>query len=69
MKYSTIVLAWILVANMIFGRANIVAAEAIDKPPRVEVDGNIKWVYDYTEGQLLSHASGKPMFVVFRCER
>jgi hypothetical protein len=45
------------------------AIRAIDKPPHVEVDGNIKWVYDYDEGQLLSQASGKPMFVVFRCER
>ncbi len=45
------------------------AAQAIEKPPRVDVDGKISWVYDYAEGQLLSQASGKPMFVVFRCER
>ena len=45
------------------------ASSAIDKPPRVEVDGNIKWVYDYDEAKLRSQASGKPMFVVFRCER
>ncbi len=45
------------------------ASSAIDKPPTVEVDGNIKWVYDYDEAKLRSQASGKPMFVVFRCER
>lgn len=45
------------------------ASSAIEKPPAVDVDGNIKWVYDYDEGKLRSLASGKPMFVVFRCER
>ena len=37
-------------------------------PPQ-EVDGLIQWVYDYAEGQRLARAAGKPLFVVFRCER
>ena len=32
-------------------------------------DGNINWVYDYEEGKRRSQVTGKPMFVVFRCER
>jgi hypothetical protein len=56
----------IVVAALLLGPT---ASSAIEKPPAVEVDGNIKWVYDYDEAKLLSQASGKPMFVVFRCER
>jgi hypothetical protein len=55
-----------VVATALFWPAT---SSAIEKPPAVDVDGNIKWVYDYDEGKLLSLASGKPMFVVFRCER
>ena len=40
-----------------------------DKPEPQPVDGRIKWVYDYEEGQRLSRQTGKPMFVVIRCER
>ena len=42
---------------------------AVDAPKPTPVDGKIKWVYDYKEGQRLSKETGKPMFVVFRCER
>ena len=42
---------------------------AIEKPPMQKIDGKIDWVYSYEEGKRLSKASGKPMFVVFRCER
>lgn len=45
------------------------SAEAIEKPDVEPVEGRIKWVYDYDEGKRLSRTSGKPMFVVFRCER
>jgi hypothetical protein len=37
-------------------------------PPQ-PVDGDISWVYNYAEGQRLARESGKPLFVVFRCER
>ena len=33
------------------------------------VPGKIAWVYNYAEGQQLARETGKPMFVVFRCER
>ena len=41
----------------------------IEKPADTPVDGNIEWVFDYDQAKLLAHSSGKPMFVVFRCER
>jgi hypothetical protein len=37
-------------------------------PPR-PVGGKITWVYDYHEGKEAARRAGKPMFVVFRCER
>jgi hypothetical protein len=47
-----------------FGRAP--GADAI--PPQ-RVDGKVEWVYNYGDGRRLARASGKPLFVVFRCER
>jgi len=41
-------------------------AAAIEPTP---VTGKIKWVYSYAEGQKLARETGKPLFVVFRCER
>ena len=35
----------------------------------VPVTGKVEWVYDYAEGKELARSNGKPMFVVFRCER
>lgn len=42
---------------------------AQEKPKPQKVGGTIEWVYDYEEGKRLSATTGKPMFVVFRCER
>lgn len=39
------------------------------KPEPQKVSGRIDWVYDYEQGKLLSESTGKPMFVVIRCER
>ncbi|MCH7725637.1 MAG: hypothetical protein IH991_04025 [Planctomycetes bacterium] len=44
-------------------------ASAVEKPKPLPIDGKIKWVFDYEQGKRLSRATGKPMFVVFRCER
>lgn len=33
------------------------------------VSGKIDWIYDYEDGQAAARKTGKPMFVVFRCER
>lgn len=46
-----------------------VPAAGGDKVPPQPVSGKIKWVYDYAEGKEAARRSGKPMFVVFRCER
>jgi len=35
----------------------------------IAVTGTIPWVYSYAEGQQLARETGKPMLVVFRCER
>ena len=37
--------------------------------PAVEVSGKVRWVYDYEQGKQLARQNGKPLFVVFRCER
>ena len=44
-------------------------AEKLEVPAPTPVSGKISWVYDYEEGKQLSKETGKPMFVVFRCER
>ena len=33
------------------------------------VDSKIPWVYSYEEGKKVGQRTGKPLFVVFRCER
>lgn len=35
----------------------------------IAVTGTIPWVYSYAEGQKIARQTGKPMLVVFRCER
>jgi hypothetical protein len=37
--------------------------------PSIPVTGKIQWVLSYSEGQKLARETGKPLFVVFRCER
>jgi hypothetical protein len=44
----------------------LVGAAEIEPVP---VSGKVKWIYDYAEGKELARSNGKPMFVVFRCER
>jgi hypothetical protein len=44
------------------------AVQRDDVPPK-PVDGSIEWVYSYEDGKRKARDSGKPMFVVFRCER
>jgi hypothetical protein len=57
---------YIAIASLFLCTSSITAAE---KPEAVPVLGKIKWVYSYEEGKRLSSQTGKPMFVVFRCER
>lgn len=44
-------------------------ASGQEKPESTPVDGKIEWVFDYEEGKKLSEETGKPIFLVFRCER
>jgi len=53
---------------MTVAAAMSLAVEAADVPA-VEVSGKIRWVYDYEQGKQLARQNGKPLFVVFRCER
>ena len=46
-----------------------VLASGQEKIPPQPVSGKITWVYGYAEGKEVARQSGKPMFVVFRCER
>jgi hypothetical protein len=57
---------WVLAGALLLGG---VAIRAGDIPPPVPVDGKIHWVYRYEEGKRLSRETGRPLFVVFRCER
>ena len=47
----------------------LIAARGAEKPAPQEIGGKIEWVYNYQEARRISRASGRPMFVVFRCER
>jgi len=47
--------------------AGTVSGAVVIEP--VPVTGKIEWVYSYAEGKKLARETGKPMFVVFRCER
>ena len=40
-----------------------------DEIPAQSIDGTIEWVYGYDKGKSLARKTGKPLFVVFRCER
>jgi hypothetical protein len=59
----TIVLGFLLA-----GSSWCMAAD-IEKPKTLPIGGKIRWVFDYEEAKALSRMTGKPMFVVFRCER
>ena len=40
-----------------------------ERIPPSPVGGKIDWVYNYEEGKERARKNGKPLFVVFRCER
>lgn len=60
---------WFAAALMIGASLSPAIGLAVEVPKTQPVDGKIKWVYDYDEGKRQSKETGKPMFVVFRCER
>jgi len=65
MNGKTLILFWTAGTWLLLLTRSGAAAEV--KP--IPVTGNIQWVYSYPEGQKLARGSGKPMLVVFRCER
>jgi hypothetical protein len=58
--------SFVLVAGMVALGCSVALGEAIPPQP---VSGNIQWVYDYADAQRQARETGKPLFVVFRCER
>jgi hypothetical protein len=52
--------------SLVIGLGTVQGAETIKPTPAI---GTVQWIYSYQEGQKLARESGKPMFVVFRCER
>ena len=46
-----------------------IAAVGADVIPPKPVDGKVRWLFDYDEAKMLARQTGRPMFVVFRCER
>ncbi|MBI4660809.1 MAG: hypothetical protein HY735_18385 [Verrucomicrobia bacterium] len=42
--------------------------EEVETKP-ISVTGKIHWIFGYDQGQKLARETGKPMWVVFRCER
>lgn len=65
MNYRSILTGFVLASFWICGRTAW-AADTIAPHP---VDGKIRWVYSLAEGERQARETGKPMFVVFRCER
>jgi hypothetical protein len=51
---------------LLFCGSPVLAGDVIPPQP---VEGTIKWVYDYAEGKRVGQATGKPLWVVIRCER
>ena len=61
----------LLAATMLAATAapSLAQSHTIQKPAAQKIDGLINWVYDYEQGRRLAKQTGRPMFVVFRCER
>lgn len=55
-----------ILVGLAWGLAVLIPAWSVPPQP---VESRIPWIYDYAEGKRLAKASGKPMWVVFRCER
>jgi hypothetical protein len=51
---------------MLLAVARLAGAHEVKTVP---VTGNIQWIDSYAEGQEIARATGKPIWVVFRCER
>lgn len=63
--------AWQLTSAMVvlLSSSWFANAAGIPKPDAQAIDGKISWIYDYEQAKSESEKTGRPMFVVFRCER
>jgi hypothetical protein len=57
------------IAALLTGVLGLVCTARAEHIPPKPVDGKIRWVYGYADGQRLARETHKPLFVVFRCER
>jgi hypothetical protein len=57
------------IASALLGLCVVTSPAGQEKILPQKVSGSINWVYSYAEGKEAARQSGKPMFVVFRCER
>ncbi len=55
-----------LAVSILSSSSQLARSEEVKSAP---TSGNIQWIYSYAEGQKAARESGKPLFVVFRCER
>jgi hypothetical protein len=59
-----------LMAEVVIGAVVLcefaLGSEAIPPTP---VEGKVQWVYDYDQAKAEARRSGRPLFIVFRCER
>ena len=56
---------WIVAAAVVCCGLSVRGEEVRPQP----LDGKIKWIHSYAEGKQAARRNGKPLFVVFRCER
>lgn len=57
------------IASLVIVMLVLPAVAWSQKPEPDRISGKIRWVFDYEQAKQLSQDTGKPMFVVFRCER
>jgi len=54
---------------MTAGMGSLTALAAREPAPQVRSQQEVVWQTDYSSAQDAARKSGKPLFVVFRCER
>ena len=69
MRNARVIVLAVLAVSAFAVRMTAAEAEPIASIPSTPVTGKIQWVLNYSEGQKLARETGKPLLVVFRCER
>lgn len=60
---------WHWAGLMTAGMGSLTALAAREPAPQVRSQQEVVWQTDYSSAQDAARKSGKPLFVVFRCER